>query len=228
VSTSRERASADQGPLPVGGRPTRTAPTIAAVDLVAALREDQVHADNIARALAWLTERLDAAGIPFALIGGLALRHYGHVRYTEDIDILTTPDGLDRIHSELVGLGLTPRFRGARKWLRHAADRVNIDVIVAGEPAGAVGGPVVFPDPRSDEFVEEGGLRIPKLPTLVSFKLASGIFGSRTQDIADVEALIRINALDESFASQLPEPLRAAFVEAVERTHRARRARPEE
>jgi hypothetical protein len=34
--------------------------------------------------------------ISFAVIRALALRH-GYVRHTEDIDILTTPEGLGRI-----------------------------------------------------------------------------------------------------------------------------------
>lgn len=201
---------------------------MATVDLVAALREDQVHADNIARVLAWLTERLDAAGIPFALVGGLALRHYGYRRFTEDIDIVTTREGLDRIHAELVGLGLVPRFRGARKGLRHASDRVNIDVIVEGEPVGAVGSPLVYPSPDSDAFVDAESYRVPTLPMLLAFKLTSGMYGARPTDLGDADALINANRLDESFAGQLPEPLRAAFIEAVERTRRARRARPEE
>ncbi|MCI0341885.1 MAG: nucleotidyl transferase AbiEii/AbiGii toxin family protein [Planctomycetales bacterium] len=193
------------------------------MDLVRVLESDHVHAENIARALEWLRGALDRAGIPFALVGGLALRHYGYARFTEDIDILTTPVGLEKIHSELVGRGLTTRFRGARKGLRETEHRVAVDVITAGEHAGSGSSPVVFPDPSSDAFVAEGGLRLPTLPTLVGLKIASGVWGSRDRDLADVEELIKANRLTARFASKLPPELRAKFRELLERARRERR-----
>lgn len=180
-----------------------------------------MRAERLADALEWLRRALDDAGIPFAVIGGLALRHHGYARFTEDIDILTTREGLERIHGELVGAGLTPRFAGARKGLRETAHGVNVDVITAGEPAGGAGSPVMYPEPATAAFVERDGLRIPTLATLIGFKLASGIHGSRSRDIGDVEELIKVNGCAEDLAASLPAPLRAPYLEALARARRA-------
>ena len=67
------------------------------------LKRDQMHSADIADALEFLRDALSRERIPYGLIGALALRHHGYSRFTEDIDILTTPEGLDRIHETLIG-----------------------------------------------------------------------------------------------------------------------------
>jgi len=179
------------------------------------LRRDQVHARDIAAVLESLRRRLADEDIPFALIGALALRHYGYVRHTEAIDILTTREGLDRIHASLVGRGLAIRASGLRKSLRENEHQVDIDVVTAGEHAGSPESPVEYPPPDSTAFVDDGGLRLPTLEALVSFKIASGIWGHRVRDLADVQSLIQVNALTEAFADRLPPPLRAKFLDLL-------------
>lgn len=56
------------------------------VSLIQELERDQRHTMDIAKALKELTRRLDEEGIPFAVIGALAMRHHGYVRHTEDIE----------------------------------------------------------------------------------------------------------------------------------------------
>jgi hypothetical protein len=179
--------------------------------LLAQLRRDRVHSRDIAAALESLRTRLAQERIPFAVIGALALRYYGYVRHTEDIDILVTPDGLQRLHASLVGRGLALRAPGLRKSLRETEHEVNLDVITAGEHAGSPESPVVYPSPDSDAFVEIAGLRLPTLESLIVFKIASGVWGHRTQDLADVQRLIRLNDLQDAFAERLPQPLRDRF-----------------
>lgn len=188
------------------------------MNLIQALKRDHVHAGNIAKALEWLRKELSARDIPFALVGGLALRYHGYTRFTEDIDLLTTKEGLDRIHRELVGRGLTTRFAGARKSLRETGHNVRIDVITAGENAGSNESPVLFPAPASRSFVTREGMRVPTLATLVTLKLASGLWGQRSKDFGDVAELIKANALTKRFATKLPTALRARFLEELERT----------
>lgn len=183
--------------------------------LIDQLRRDQVHARDIAAVLESLRRRLADEGISFALIGALALRHYGYVRHTEDIDILTTPEGLDRIHASLVGRGLATRAPGLRKGLRETEHQVDIDVVTAGEHAGSPESPVEYPPPDSGAFVDVGGLRLPTLEALVGFKIASGVWGHRVRDLADVQSLIRANALTEAFADRLAPPLRATFLDLL-------------
>lgn len=87
----------------------------------------QLHAEDVAAALAALREVCAREGIPFAVVGALAMYQHGYRRFTEDIDIVTTPAGLDRIHERLVGRGLSPRGPGLRKKLRDTIHRVNIE-----------------------------------------------------------------------------------------------------
>jgi hypothetical protein len=171
-----------------------------------------MHSRDIAAALESLRLRLAEEGIPFAVIGALALRSYGYVRHTEDISILTTPQGLDRIHARLVGRGLASRGPGLRKSLRETEHQVDVDVVTAGEHAGSPESPVEYPPPDSPAFIDLGGLRFPSLEALIEFKVASGVWGHRAQDLADVQRLIRLNGLDEAFAGRIASPLRQTFL----------------
>jgi len=183
--------------------------------LIEQLRRDQVHSRDIAGALESLRRRLSQESIPFVVIGALALRHYGYVRHTEDIDILLTPEGLEKVHARLVGQGLALRGPGLRKSLRETEHEVNIDVVISGEHAGSPRSPVVYPPPDSAAFVDVAGLRLPTLESLIEFKIASGVWGHRTQDLADVQRLIRANGLEEPFAERLPPPLRQKFLDLL-------------
>jgi hypothetical protein len=184
--------------------------------LLDGLRRDMMHARDLAAALADLQKALQREKIPFAVIGALAMRQHGYVRHTEDIDIVTTPEGLDRIHARLVGRGLVPRGPGLRKKLRETAHAVNLDILQAGEHAGAPGSPVQYPAPDAKEFAtEEGGIRYATLQALLAFKIASGIWGKRPRDLADTQELIKANRLDEAYGARLPAALRDKFVELV-------------
>jgi hypothetical protein len=181
------------------------------------LRSDTLHEIDLAAALESLARRCREEGIPFAVVGAVAMRQHGYVRFTEDIEIVTTKDGLDRIHARLVGLGFVARAPGLRKKLRDTVHGVNLDVIQTGEHAGAPASPVVYPDPQSSGFVAIGadGIAYATLPALIAFKLASGRWGNRPRDLADVQELVKANRLEEGFAEQLPEAVREAFVERV-------------
>lgn len=189
---------------------------LASASLLAGLRRDAVHSKDIAAALAELRDAFAREGIPFAVIGALAMRRHGYVRHTEDIDIVTTPEGLERIHERLVGRGLLPRGPGLRKKLRDTRHKVDVDVLQSGEHAGAVGSPIRYPDPHAPEFAEKAdGIRYATLPALIAFKIASGHWGRRMRDLADAQALIKANGLTAEFASSLPESVRAHYVELL-------------
>src|SRR4030095_4409949 len=65
-----------------------------------------------------LSRDLTEHGIDYMVIGAVALLVHGYPRFTEDIDLVMTAEGLDKFHAELVGLGYAPSFPGARKRLR--------------------------------------------------------------------------------------------------------------
>ena len=181
-----------------------------------------MHAQDIAVVLEFLRRRLGEEGIPFAVIGALALRQYGFVRATEDIEILMTPDGLDKIHATLVGRGLVLRGAGLRKLLRETEHEVNIDIRTSDEHAGSDESPFVYPPPDSEAFVEIDGVRFPTMEALVEFKIASGVWGHRHQDLGDVQNLIRIHDLGETFAHRLPPTLRDRFLTLLRETRAQR------
>lgn len=190
--------------------------------LIEELKRDQMHSRDIVAALEFLREALGRERIPFALLGALALRHYGYSRFTEDIDILTSPEGLERIHEALVGRGLLPRAPGLRKKLRQTQFKVNVDVVAAGDHAGSDESPILFPDPGDECFVERDGIRVVTLEKLIELKITSGVWGNRDQDLVDVQKLIQANDLAEPFAEKLPGPLRSKYLELLERSRRER------
>src|SRR5438034_11115652 len=50
-----------------------------------------------------LAGRLKKAGIPYAIMGAMAVNAHGAERTTKDIDILLTSEGLERFRQEFVG-----------------------------------------------------------------------------------------------------------------------------
>jgi hypothetical protein len=153
------------------------------------------------------------------VIGALALRHYGYIGHAEAIDILLTPEGLEKVHATLVGKGLVLRGPGLRKGLRQAEHEVNIDVVTPGEHAGSSDSPVECPRPDSSAFMDVAGVRFPTLDAIIQFKIASGVWGHRTQDLADVQRLIRINGLTATFIERLSPPLHQTFLHLLHESH---------
>jgi hypothetical protein len=158
--------------------------------------------------------RLDNLGIPYAIAGGMALFRHGFRRFTEDVDILVTREGLKVIHEKLEGLGYLPPFAGSKN-LRDTEHGVRIEFLVAGEyPGDGKPKPVAFPDP-AEARVEFEGVSYLSLPKLIELKLASGMTGgvSRLKDFADVVALIQEIDLPAEFAESLNPYVRARYLE---------------
>lgn len=161
-----------------------------------------------------LAADLDNAGISYAVIGAIALNNHGYRRFTEDIDLLITREGLEKFRSSLVGLGYRPAFEGAIKKFRTTAENVPVEMITAGEyPGDGKPKSVVFPEP-SEFSVDIDGIKTISLSKLVELKLASGMTApDRLKDLADVQELIKIKHLDEDFAQSLDDSVRSKFNE---------------
>lgn len=52
-----------------------------------------------------IVRKLDDAGIPYALCGGLAVAFHGYVRATQDIDVLVRPEHLDAVMKAVGEIG---------------------------------------------------------------------------------------------------------------------------
>jgi hypothetical protein len=172
---------------------------------------------TINKTLTRLASDLQQRGIDYMVIGAIALLAHGYPRFTEDIDLVMTSDGLQKFHDELVGLGYTPAFSGAKKRLRSTTDNVPIEVMTTGEfPGDGKPKPVSMPRP-AEASVEIDGIRFVTLEKLIELKLASGISASdRLKDLADVQELIKIKQLDADFALKLDPYVRAKYLELQE------------
>lgn len=174
-------------------------------------------------ALAQLSSDLKREGIDYMVIGAVALLAYGYPRFTEDIDLVLTTEGLEAFHQNLIGVGYLPAFQGARKRFRSARDGVSIEVLTAGEyPGDGKPKPVSFPVP-ADASIEVEGVRIVTLEKLFELKLASGMTApDRLKDLADVQELIKLRRLTSEFAEQLDPYVREQFLNLLSAVERAR------
>ena len=176
-------------------------------------------------ALSRLAADMKARGIDYMVIGAVALMAYGYPRFTEDIDLVLTPEGLDKFHSELIGLGYVPAFHGAKKRVRSAPEGISIEVIMTGEyPGDGRPKPVSFPVP-SDASIEIDGVRVVTLEKLIELKLASGMTApDRLKDLADVQELIKIRQLDSDFAERLNPYVQEQYLNLWRAVERAKEA----
>ena len=162
-----------------------------------------------------LTNRLEALGVAYGVVGGYALIVHGVRRFTEDIDILVSGEGLDRLHKQLIGLGYVRVAPGSRN-LRDVETGVKIEFIVTGEfPGDGKPKPVAFPAPEAVVERREG-IKVINLKSLIELKLASGMTAKgRLQDLADVQRLIQEHGLHAEFAEDLNAYVRDKFLELL-------------
>jgi hypothetical protein len=181
-----------------------------------ALSEGSRHFEEdsaVFKALHNIASRLKALGIPYAVVGGMALFRHGLRRFTEDVDLLVTREDLKVIHEKLVGLGYVPPFEKS-KHLRDTETGVKIEFLTTGDyPGDGKPKPVSFPDPQHVSF-EADGISYVNLPTLVELKLASGMTNAgRLKDLSDVLELIKALDLPVDFAGQLDPFVQGRFEE---------------
>lgn len=160
-----------------------------------------------------ITTRLGELGIPYAVVGGMALFKQGVRRFTEDVDILVTREGLKEIHQKLEGLGYLPPFNHSKN-LRDTDTGVKIEFLVTGDfPGDGKPKPLAFPDPAA---VSEDcdGIQYVNLPTLIELKIASGMTSTeRMKDLADVQELIKTLNLAKDFDQKLNPYVRDRYNE---------------
>jgi len=171
--------------------------------------------DEVHKSLRRIVNRLKRAGIPYAVMGGMAVNAHKYVRTTGDVDLLLTPEGFEEFQRRYV----TKNYRRVEGRDRRFVDRINnvgIDFLLTGRyPGSGVPGPIRFPDPeRVGEPIDKAA--VVNLPTLVELKLAA----RRYRDFGDVVELIRFNDLDESFADRLHPSVRRDYSECLEEKRR--------
>jgi hypothetical protein len=191
-------------------------------DLEWALREGSMHFEEgnaVHKTLRKVVRRLDELGIPYAIVGGMAMFIHGYRRFTEDVDLLVTRESLNEIHRKLEGLGYVPPFAGSKQ-LRDAEHGVRIEFLVTGEyPGDGLPKPIAFPDPLN-VTEDANGLHVLRLPRLVELKLASGMSNpKRAKDLVDVQEMIEKLNLPASFVDELHPYVRDKFKELWKVVH---------
>lgn len=166
--------------------------------------------DPVHQTMRRLAKRLARAGIPYVVVGGMAVFAQGHRRATNDVDVLLTAKGLEDFRHRFV-----PRnYQQAPQRPRRFVDRTNdvtVDFLVTGLfPGSGKPGPVVYPDPEKVTQTIDN-ICVVELAPLIQLKLAA----RRFQAFADVVHLIRAHGLDESFQEKLHDSLHADFIECL-------------
>lgn len=143
---------------------------------------------RLGRQIAEVTAALNARGVQFALIGGLALASHRVVRATQDVDLLADAERAGEIDAELARLGYRCLHRSTDAG-NYARGDERVDLLYASRPiarrllANAV-----------ESETSLGTLRVVTAEGLIGFKLqALANDPRRTQDLEDIRALLRAN-----------------------------------
>ena len=157
---------------------------------------------------------LAEAGLPHAVVGGVAVCLHGYRRNTVDLDLLVRPADQPAIREVLTAAGFSG-MPGAAEF--RSPESVPIRIVLAADRAGA-GSEVRLPDPADRQAVtEREGLPVLTLAKLIESKLACGQGSPRRthKDFADVVELIAVHDLSRSFARHLHTSLGPTFRELV-------------
>ncbi|CAN5858115.1 hypothetical protein BH11MYX4_BH11MYX4_21370 [soil metagenome] len=156
---------------------------------------------KLGAALAALTKALNASGLAWMCIGGIAVIAQGVRRTTTDIDVTFRAEGvdLDALLRRLVRHGIRPRIPDAATFARrsqvllleHTASGVELDVSLAwlSFEHEALAAPVT---------IDFAGVKAPaaRAEDLIIYKL----FAGRPQDLNDAEALLLMHRAEIDLA----------------------------
>ncbi len=164
-------------------------------------------------ALYKLTAILEAEGLPYAIIGALALNEYGHRRVTVNVDLVMREADLQEFKRRHLGKGYAERVPGTGKLLDTELG-VHVDVLSAGRyPGDDKPKPIAFPDPATTAVRGERFALLP-MPRFIELKLASGMVAPhRAKDLVDVQELIRSAGLSRDVAMELHPWVREKFLD---------------
>ena len=151
---------------------------------------------------------LEAAGVPYAVIGGHAVRAWvaqvdeAALRTTQDVDILVRPADLPAMIVAMTAAGFHHRnTSGLDMFLEHpdgsARDAVHVLLVGAVERAGE-------PNPDIEPAVRTNDLQTVALETLVRMKLNA----FRRKDQVHLLDMLSLGMIDASWPARFPEPLR--------------------
>lgn len=161
---------------------------------------------------------LESAGIPYAVVGGNAVRIWvaqvdpGAVRATNDVDILIRPSDLERVKQAMIDAGYSHRQTAGLDGFveqENESARNAIHVVFSGEMV-RLDDYEVNPDVEPHEYGEE--FRTLPLEKLVRMKLNS----FRLKDRVHLLDMIQVGLIDASWCDRFPDPLRSRLKELID------------
>ncbi len=163
-------------------------------------------AQKVEERLLRATAALDAAGVPYAVIGGNAVANWitrvdeSLVRFTRDVDILLRRADIDAAAEALSRGGFIRRHAAGIEMFLDGPDTKAGDavhVLFAGEK---VRNDDAVPCPSIDEVVQGERYRVLTLEALVRMKLTS----NRKKDQVHLEDFIDAQLIDRSWIGRFP------------------------
>lgn len=164
------------------------------------------------------TGALEAAGIPYAVVGGNAVMAWveqvdeSAVRFTQDVDIVLRREDLARATEALATAGFIHRHSsGIDMFLDGpgAKARDAVHVVFAGEK---VRPDYVAPVPDAAERVAFKGFHVLALEALVRMKLTS----NRDKDKTHVRDMLEVGLIDASWPARYPPELAARLQHLID------------
>jgi hypothetical protein len=174
--------------------------------------------ENVKDRLRRTTSALNAAGIPYAVVGGNAVQHWvaqvdeSVVRNTRDVDIILNRADLPRAIAALEAAGFLYRHAASVDMFLdgpEAKARDAVHVVFAGEK---VREDYPEPVPSIDDYALIGDARTLPLEKLVRMKLTS----FRDKDRVHLRDMISIGLIDANWTRRLPSDLAARLQELLD------------
>lgn len=172
--------------------------------------------ERVEQRLRKVTSALDAAGVPYAVVGGNAVAAWvatadpGATRTTKDVDLLVNRADVERVSTVMTRLGFQREdMRSITLFIDPAEPnrKTGVHLVWAGERVRPSYG---VPAPTTDEAVRgPEGFLVLSLSALVRMKLTS----LRNIDRVHVEDLLRVGLIDAPVRAELPSVLRAKLEE---------------
>jgi hypothetical protein len=174
--------------------------------------------EKIRQRLERATKALEAAGIPYAIIGGNAVRAWvaqadeAAVRTTRDVDLLIRRSDLPAVTAALEAVGFIYRHVKSIDMFLDGPDakaRDAVHILFAGEKV-ASSDPYPAPQIDETEIVEQHATL--RLEALVRMKLIA----NRRKDQMHLLDMLDVGLIDESWCSRFPPDLAARLKELID------------
>ena len=174
--------------------------------------------ENVKDRLKRVTSALNAAEVPYAIIGGNAVQHWvaqvdeSVVRNTRDVDIILNRTDIPRAIVALEPHGFIFRQAAGVSMFLDGPDakaRDAVHVVFAGEK---VRDTYTEPVPSLDEFVMMQDARTLTLEALVRMKLTS----NRDKDRVHIRDMISIRLIDETWLPRYSPDLQSRLKELLD------------